>query len=168
MNKKLIVFASEGSDAFNFYAVVNVHVEDAFALDLAKSAVSDANREEARNLENGLAGCDDGLPVVESIKNRLQAVGFDFIDAPITIGPWETVEHDSTFVEARLRADSIEFSRGPGRGEILIPTNAGNLVIDADESQWRSESGATSGVLKGAGYGNLVCLIDGRGQPAPF
>jgi hypothetical protein len=167
MNKKLIVFASEAGESFSFYGLVNVHVEDVCALELAKAAVSDANREEARNLEQGVPGCDDGLPLVESIQTRLQAVGFDFIDAPITIGPWETVEHGSTFVEARLRAENVQFSRKAERGEIVIPTAAGDMVIDAAQSQWRCANGGASGTLKGSGFGNLVLLVQGRGQPAP-
>lgn len=168
MLKKLVVFGSESMPAYNFYALVNVHTDDVALIDLAKAAVSDANREEAANIKLGRGGCADGFPVEESVRARLKPLGFEFVECPVAVGPWETLDFELTLTDARLNAGGITFARDKGSREIVIPTTTGDIVIDATETHWRCVKQGTHGVLKGSGFDCLEKLICLRGQPAPF
>ncbi|UUZ66349.1 hypothetical protein LP417_35655 (plasmid) [Polaromonas sp. P1-6] len=156
MKKKLVAFGSESGQ--HFYALVNAYTEDEHVRNLAKAAISDTNREGATNLAKGLAGCDDGLPVMASIKARLEPLGFEFVE-DTTVGPWESLKSDLTLTEARLNASRVTFRRDEVSKELVIPTETGDIVIDARQKVWRCTTQDTHGVIRRSGFEALLQLI---------
>ena len=169
MNQRLVVFKS--ADGHHFYALVNVHTDDAFIQQLAAAAISDAFAETQESWINDAKHvCHDGLSFKESVQSRLGLLGFKFIEQLTTVEIWECSKSEKSLLEARLTAAGIDFKRTGGTSRhLLIPTKTGDINVNATAGTWTCSAQGTHGVLRGTGFEYLSSLVEMRGQEGvPF
>jgi hypothetical protein len=167
MGCKLVHFASF-DPVYNFYATVNVQTDDEVIRQLAMAAIGEANREDEANGKEGSAGCNDGLPVRDSIKARLIPLGFKFFaEAETTfVGPWDDTNQSPTLIEVRLNHAGIEWQRSTLTRMIEIETLTGTIAVDMEQGKWVCLDQGTHCSFRGNGVSQLIDLVHLRGQPS--
>ena len=169
MNQKLVVF--NDAAGLHFYALVNVHTDDAFIHALASAAISDALVESQESWINDAKHvCHDGLSFKASVQSRLGLLGFKFIEQLITVENWECSKSEKSLLEVRLTAAGIAFQcTGGSSRHLVIPTKSGDIKIDAESGRWTCFTTGSYGVLDGSGFARLASVVADRGQEGvPF